>query len=577
MSLVDYQNTCYVLSQERRKSPEELVSRCEELLRCCEKFSRNGGSNDNTKINDSTHLPAAENSYLNMTRNRKCVTSPSNSVADASDSATDFPNDYVTINALPSTSDHENDTEAKDIYDTFTVPAISATPMDAATTKSGEDQNDLQNCPYLGLPAAHLSIKKSPKQGQLTRIEKRIFFDQSKKYFCGVVGDWLLCYADGSASIKPSLCVHLCPGTEIDRYGEGKRRDLCFQISTAVGKRYIFQSNSEIDAKGWIHALDGTVRGIYRDSPISAVIASDRLLIKTQSNNLRKLPTPPGTKKLYPDLSSSVISSDSGNNDEIYEVPCPLYKSLDLIPPNKLLHSEVKCAAEKYEEYDVPRSLPVNPVTIKPGTVSIEQPTLDDTLQEEESPVKVKQVQPEPSAQSQPQPSPPQSIDNTTERIKELQSGSDNSKPPPSPAISPVSKQTVKACSQTSPGLGSATTPVRNWFLNRLNKTSPNQPQQHHPIRSPQRSLIKHQKNLKENMDNAQNDGWTGVTNRILVASAKGEKVNKIVNQLVDANGRLPIFRNNGSGKNSENITESTQGFSIDDMNYEFINTNSKA
>lgn len=110
-------------------------------------------------------------------------------------------------------------------------------------------------CPYMDLPAGHLTIQQSTKYGQLQRIEKRFlinFFDQSKKCYCGILNDWLLCYEEVTSS-RPSLTLYLkMPGIEIEHFGEGKRRDVCFQISTAdPNKKFIFQA---VDMKSKLSA-----------------------------------------------------------------------------------------------------------------------------------------------------------------------------------------------------------------------------------------------------------------------------------------------------------------------------------
>ncbi|XP_061400548.1 uncharacterized protein LOC133336282 [Musca vetustissima] len=201
-------------------------------------------------------------------------------------------------------------------------------------------------CPYMDLPAGHLAIHKSTKYGQLQRIEKRLFFDQSKKCYCGILNDWLLCYADGPTSNMPSITLYLkMPGIEIEHFGEGKRRDVCFQVSTPdPNKRFVFQAINEIDAKEWIHAIEAAIR-----SDIGTVIGNNSVTVaRTQS--CRKLPTPPVMKKM------TFTASDC-----IYEEPSPVYnvhqKQTNGVPDLPQKQNSPSALAERFE-YDVPKCPP---------------------------------------------------------------------------------------------------------------------------------------------------------------------------------------------------------------------------
>uniref|UniRef100_A0A1A9WMV9 PH domain-containing protein n=1 Tax=Glossina brevipalpis TaxID=37001 RepID=A0A1A9WMV9_9MUSC len=164
------------------------------------------------------------------------------------------------------------------------------------------------DCPYIDLPAGHLAIQTTAKYGQLQRIEKRLFFDQTKKYYCGILNDWLLCYAEGPTSSKPTVTLHLkMPGIEIEHFGEGKRRDVCFQISTSdPSKRFVFQAVNEVDAKEWIHAIETAIRndtnvdgngsshkGNTQPSPLYQVNEPSELLIHKDDENLESPPELP--------------------------------------------------------------------------------------------------------------------------------------------------------------------------------------------------------------------------------------------------------------------------------------------
>ncbi|XP_017837311.1 uncharacterized protein LOC108596264 isoform X2 [Drosophila busckii] len=200
------------------------------------------------------------------------------------------------------------------------------------------------NCPYAELPAGHLVLQRSTKFGQLQRIEKRLFFDQSKKYYCGILNDWMLCYADGPTACRPSSSLYLkSSAIEIEHFGEGKRREICFQITTAdPGKKFVYQANNEVDAKEWIHAIESAIRG-------------DALLKPN-----RKLPTPPVQKR------HSYVTPTPNSNDSIYEEPSPIYnynefssaasQSQSLSSPPRLpeKNNSPSALARRFE-YDIPK------------------------------------------------------------------------------------------------------------------------------------------------------------------------------------------------------------------------------
>ncbi|KRG04479.1 uncharacterized protein LOC6579332 isoform X2 [Drosophila mojavensis] len=200
------------------------------------------------------------------------------------------------------------------------------------------------NCPYADLPAGHLALHRSIKFGQLQRIEKRLFFDQTKKYYCGILNDWMLCYADGPTSCRPSSSLYLkSSAIEIEHFGEGKRREVCFQITTAdPSKKFVYQANNEVDAKEWIHAIEAAIRG---EAVAQATLKS-----------LRKLPTPPVMKRLNFAASTTTAAT---NSDSIYEEPSPIYNFGEALTPPRLPE---KCnspsALAKRFEYDIPKCPP---------------------------------------------------------------------------------------------------------------------------------------------------------------------------------------------------------------------------
>lgn len=437
------------------------------------------------------------------------------------------------------------------------------------------------DCPYMDLPAGHLAIKKSTKYGQLMRIEKRLFFDQSKKYYCGILNDWLLCYADGPTSNKPTISLYLkIPSIEIEHFGEGKRRDVCFQITTCdPSKRFVFQAINEIDAKEWIHAIESAIR-----SDITAVL-------EARTSSTRKLPTPPVMKKMtflstFQRPNDMQISTSS--NDCIYEEPSPQQQYVKDQRPELPQKQNNPLTLENTFEYDVPKVPPqplnfntdnniqlINPFENKvnntlenPHTDSNYLPSLTPTttpqklcLKMEENldfQAKVKDVHSKLTSQLSggPKKSLKKTLSSTSQSEAESLTSPNSMLPSPTsplPAITGVDMKKQKKTPPNSPQKTSTNEKssfAKNWFLNRLNKTTSSTRSN---SSSPSNSPSKCKQSEKENLLNTSSDVCDGYdmhnsnlssnpVSPILKSSSPNtsgtSKVNMIINQL-EASGHL--------------------------------------
>lgn len=442
------------------------------------------------------------------------------------------------------------------------------------------------DCPYMDLPAGHLSIQKSTKYGQLQRIEKRLFFDQSKKCYCGILNDWLLCYAEGPTSCKPTITLYLkMPGIEIEHFGEGKRREVCFQITTCdPNRKFVFQAVNEIDAKEWIHAIEAAIR-----SDISGVM---------RNSSTRKLPTPPVMKKLTflssfqrgnEHRKSNEMSTSATSNDCIYEEPSPIYNLQD---NSKTTNSETPpvlpckqnsplALAEKFE-YDVPKCPPqplkyqsndtnlINPYakesaeTLSPATSAETKPSslnsstqrLNIKMEEKlDFQAKVKDVHTKLTSQLTSGPNLKKSLKKS---LSSTSSQTDvetliTTTPPSTPSTADIKKQKKTTTPHNSPQKSStdklsSSSSTKNWFLNRLNKTtSSTRSNSSSPSNSPAKCKQSENENLLNSSDTC--DGYdsheshlsSNPASPILKSStpANGKsKVNMIINQL-EASGHL--------------------------------------
>ncbi|KAH8348018.1 hypothetical protein KR084_003253, partial [Drosophila pseudotakahashii] len=335
------------------------------------------------------------------------------------------------------------------------------------------------DCPYADLPAGHLSLQRSTKYGQLQRIvPKRLFFDQTRKCYCGILNDWMLCYADGPTACRPSSTLYLkCSSIEIEHFGEGKRRDICFQITTDdPNKKFVYQANNEVDAKEWIHAIEAAIRGDAGAHPV------------LKCPPPRKLPTPPVQKK------STYIATDI-----IYEEPSPIYGLIDssamVLPKLPEKNNSPNSLARRFE-YDVPKC-PAQPLQehsagVAPVDGGLESLGLLNEGEVKAQPLpsslhgnssldfqaRVKTVHSELSTQLSAGGHSPDRLKKAVKKSYTNGSEPEMLSPLTSPAHTPTKEQKKQRKSSTTP----QSSPVgkdcdkdklaRNWFLSRLNKST---------------------------------------------------------------------------------------------------------
>lgn len=356
----EYENTSNLFHVTAAEQTQELLDRCEQLLlgygadeqAATMTIIKSNGCSD---FSDGK-VGAETGCYLEMLSSPPATAAATATAATATSSSSSrnslsASREYIDLSSNPSLNsdktfrcsntqqletptEHQQQQQEQQLYD--------------ICQHQGEEEETQQvfahelfiNCPYADLPAGHLALQRSTKYGQLQRIEKRLFFDQSKKYYCGILNDWMLCYADGPTACRPSSSLYLkSSAIEIEHFGEGKRREICFQITTAdPGKKFVYQANNEVDAKEWIHAIEAAIRG--------DAIAQASLKM------LRKLPTPPTMKR-----NSFNPVGASGNTDSIYEEPSPIYNFGDT-PPRLPDKCNSPSALAKRFEYDIPKCPP---------------------------------------------------------------------------------------------------------------------------------------------------------------------------------------------------------------------------
>lgn len=145
-------------------------------------------------------------------------------------------NDYVDVIGKSSEECNEDD----NIYDNFSVERNgkgSSSEKDIEVRDVKRNFDGKYDCPFNGLPAAHLTIMHSPKMGLLTMHLRRKRFIRNfginfkRKYYTGLVSKqierdyyewWLLMYAGGTSDLKPTVCLPLNQFEVIREYSKIK-------------------------------------------------------------------------------------------------------------------------------------------------------------------------------------------------------------------------------------------------------------------------------------------------------------------------------------------------------------------
>lgn len=233
---------------------------------------------------------------------------------------------------------------------------------DIYETASSLEQKDVNKCPFTGLPAAHLKIMSCTQAGLLTRVEKKLFFAQTKDFYAGILEKWILLYPSKSNDMKPSECFY-------PKSVENDKAENQFSVVTNAGKRFHFQAPNSDEFDSWMRNITNIVEE-----------SENCQLRELQSSQLsfRKLPSPPldENEETYGSKSSSENyygfnrSSNQTviNNDErVYEEPCSSKRVVEVVeekeevakdgdkPPSLPAKTGKKGKEDEVHGYDVPK------------------------------------------------------------------------------------------------------------------------------------------------------------------------------------------------------------------------------
>lgn len=275
--------------------------------------------------------------------------------------------EYVDVTGKTSTEFNEDD----NIYDNYIVERkVNGTTAEAMTSTQNSDSPTRRDfgakheCPFTGLPAAHLTIMHSPKCGWLTmhlrgkRFIRNFSVNFKRKYYTGLVTKqtknnycewWLLMYAGGTCDLKPTVCIqlnqfevhadHLKDREESNndnkQESENKRNPCKFELNEKTkrknSKSYCFVAETFEHCEHWVSLLKQLCLGLpYIESTFITTA------------QIRKLPMLPlNAKNCDIDcravsvdtkfVPNSISVSDVCNHSEgVYEEPEDYYKNVQI-------------------------------------------------------------------------------------------------------------------------------------------------------------------------------------------------------------------------------------------------------
>lgn len=235
---------------------------------------------------------------------------------------------------------------------------VSENPYNIYEAAISLSNQDSEKCPFTGLPAVHLKLMCSPLTGLLTRLEKKLFFGQSKDFYAGILDKWILLYPSKSNDMAPS--EYFYPKRLVNVKGENQ-----FIIVTNNDKRYQFQAPNSQEYTEWIENINKILEELQSGSRMVRESQIPQLL------STRKLPSPPpptqhsDDKKEnnddienYYSFSGAPQSINSSNEERLYEEPCSTSIEDNESPPKlpKKIGKKIIEEDEVDHEYDTPKS-----------------------------------------------------------------------------------------------------------------------------------------------------------------------------------------------------------------------------
>ncbi|XP_053696745.1 uncharacterized protein LOC128744029 [Sabethes cyaneus] len=509
------------------KSRYMLIHKCKSFLWKLERlrleFAATASKKDNAKEapeeknqKDVEQEEEDENSYLEMCgvghKNGINLTQPTDGIdsccenfdSDVLESiAGDKVADVVAEDQLNAEENCYDFTTDSCLYDDCSELKLNNVGNVVVPPVEADDDTGSGTCPFSGLPAAHLRIKQSPKYGTLFRLEKRLFFDQSKKFYVGLLDRWLLLY-NNCNELKPAQCVQI------------KDIKLDLSLNDQINERNQFHIITQDDGKLCL------LTPSFKELNEWVVAIQQNLLVKSDTvpggggggGCSRKLPLPP-TPEFCADETDNGTDQKPSHDDSIYEEPQQVLQSK---------RHPSSSSPEGEHNYDTPKA-----------TAELSH-NLNRRQHAKVSPTKIINVSPSTL------PLPASSKANKCEPICQS----------PVPTVANTSGTPANSSVPVT-----TTTPVKSWLFNRFNKSPDASSDQKQLARKPpvSKKLSLHGLDTSPLVPGLKPPTAVDVTTKppptspirmpsVTVPSAaahKGSKINMIISQL-EANGQLSLL-----------------------------------
>ncbi|XP_049537540.1 uncharacterized protein LOC125952232 [Anopheles darlingi] len=339
----------------RGETRDTLVAQCEALLAKMEKYALPSVPLATSEVKILEQEDEEEGSYLDMSGNNTPKVNVSSSTCSI-DGTREAEIEMEPTNAVePEREEHEYElTTDQILYDECQQdPPVEAEEDVLQPLPECPPAPDDSQCPYGGLPASHLRLLHSPKHGTLFKQEKRLFFDQFKKYYVGLVGKWLLVY-NSHNDLKPWQTIYI-KSIKLDlSLNEHINEKHLFQIYTQSDSKVHFLSPSFQDLNEWIVAIENN---LIEGKTNERIEGSNANGTPPGAASLRKLPLPP-----YPGQCNDAVDETDqpipSHEDGIYEEPALCLKNEQQSP---------SAPKEKSHGYDTPKPGTPKPVEQAPS------------------------------------------------------------------------------------------------------------------------------------------------------------------------------------------------------------------
>lgn len=240
------------------------------------------------------------------------------------------------------------------------------------SSRSNSDSSESYKSEVIYVSANAVKYSAS-KYGPLTKREKILFVDHTKKYWAAVLSSTMYVY-NGEKELKPCLVVHLEGYAARDTAGGGgnRNKDWMFEVVCPGKKTYQFIAQNQNDLHSWIEAINNSCS--KTSTPEMEQLSPSPICFKQDLLPNRELPVPP------------TATDDPTAQDCFYDKPNPIIRPVnvyengtdDVDMIESIYHFIDESKQEKYtlpkidkqfwdgdtSYYNIPNNIPV-PVTVK--------------------------------------------------------------------------------------------------------------------------------------------------------------------------------------------------------------------